>query len=71
MHIALPIGNNILLAMNVPEAMGRVNETKIGLKSRSVQKVKRSRQIIQRTLRLVGQLKCLWQRVLGGHTLDV
>lgn len=26
MHIALPIGNNILMANDVPESMGRVNE---------------------------------------------
>lgn len=26
MHIALPIGNNILIANDVPESMGRVNE---------------------------------------------
>src|SRR6185437_4199783 len=26
MHIALPIGKNILIANDVPEAMGRVNE---------------------------------------------
>lgn len=26
MHIALPIGNNILMANDVPEIMGRVNE---------------------------------------------
>src|ERR1700722_16474188 len=26
MHIALPIGNNILIANDVPEFMGRVNE---------------------------------------------
>ncbi len=27
MHIALPIGKNILMANDVPESMGRVNET--------------------------------------------
>ena len=26
MHIALPIGNNVLMANDVPESMGRVNE---------------------------------------------
>ena len=26
MHIALPIGNNILMASDIPEIMGRVNE---------------------------------------------
>ena len=26
MHIALPIGNNVLIANDVPESMGRVNE---------------------------------------------
>lgn len=26
MHIALPIGNNLLIANDVPESMGRVNE---------------------------------------------
>lgn len=26
MHIALPIGNNILMANDVPESMGRTNE---------------------------------------------
>ena len=26
MHIALPIGNNVLMANDVPEIMGRVNE---------------------------------------------
>ena len=26
MHIALPIGNNMLIANDVPESMGRVNE---------------------------------------------
>ncbi|MDA9555147.1 VOC family protein [Pelobium sp.] len=26
MHIALPIGNNVLMANDVPEAMGKVNE---------------------------------------------
>ncbi len=26
MHIALPIGNNVLIANDVPESMGKVNE---------------------------------------------
>ena len=26
MHIALPIGNNVLIANDIPESMGRVNE---------------------------------------------
>ena len=39
MHIALPIGNNVLMANDVPESMGRVNEnenrSKISVKTAS------------------------------------
>ena len=47
MHIALPIGKNILMANDIPEIMGRINEnenrSKIFNKCR---KQRRSRQII-------------------------
>ena len=41
MHIALPIGNNVLMANDVPESMGRVNEnenrSKISISAESKQ----------------------------------
>ena len=45
MHIALPIGNNILIANDVPESMGRVNEnenrSKIAITAESKQEADR------------------------------
>lgn len=47
MHIALPIGNTVLMANDVPEILGRTNENEN--RSKIVIKQRRSRQNIQRT----------------------
>ena len=69
MHIALPIGKNILMANDVPESMGRTNENENRSKISSVQKAKKKPTNYLTGFQQVDKLKCLLTTVLGVHTL--
>jgi PhnB protein len=65
MHIALPIGQNVLMANDVPESMGRTNEnenrSKIAISAESREEADK----LFSGLSAGGKLKCLWKTVLG------
>src|SRR5215203_4507356 len=69
MHIALPIGKNILMANDVPESMGRTNENENRSKISSVQKAKKKPTNYLTGFQQVDKLKCLLTTVPGVHTL--
>ena len=69
MRIVLPIGNNILIANDIPESMGRVNENENRSKIAITAAVKMRQTRYLTDSRSAALLKCLWRRVLGVHTL--
>jgi uncharacterized glyoxalase superfamily protein PhnB len=70
MHIALPIGNNILMGNDVPESMGPVNENEHDLKYRSAQKVVKKRTNYLTDFQQAEGLKYLSATVPGVHILE-
>ncbi len=70
MHIALPIGKNILMANDVPELMGRVNEnenrSKISISAES--KKKQTNYLMD--FQQAEKSKCLLPTVPGVHILE-
>jgi uncharacterized glyoxalase superfamily protein PhnB len=69
MHIALPIGKNILMANDVPESMGQVMKMKTGLRYLSVQKVVKKQTNYLADFQQAEVLKCLLATVPGVHIL--
>jgi uncharacterized glyoxalase superfamily protein PhnB len=70
MHIALPIGKNILMANDIPESMGKVNEnenrSKISISAESKEEADKFSSDFQQ----MEILKCLLQTVLGVLILE-
>jgi PhnB protein len=65
MHIALPIGKNILMANDVPESMGQVMKMKTGLRYLLVQKVVKKQTNYLADFQQAEVLKCLLRQSLG------
>ena len=70
MHIALPIGKNMLMGNDVPESMGRVNEnenrSKIVINAESREEADK----LFKGLSKAEVLKYLWTTVPGVHILE-
>lgn len=58
MYIALPIGKNILIANDVPESMGQVNENENRSKISIITDSKEEAEILFNKLSLGGQIEC-------------
>lgn len=70
MHIALPIGKNVLMANDVPEIMGEQTKMKTEVKFQSVQKVKKKQTNYLVGFLQVDKLRCLFLIVLGVAILE-
>ena len=70
MHIALPIGKNVLMGNDVPERMGRTNEnenrSKISISAESREEADK----LLTDFQLEVILKCLLATVPGAHILE-
>ena len=71
MHIALPIGNNILMGNDVPTSMGKTNENENRSKiSISAESKEEADKLFNGLSAAVDKLKCLLPTVPGVHTLE-
>lgn len=66
MYIALPIGNNILIANDVPESMGKVNENENRSKISISTESKKEAEKIFNKLSVGGQIECPFEESTVG-----